>query len=117
MSHDEVSADSECRTIDNATLRSGLKIVRRRRWYLWLIILAYLPLMGVAMKKLPSFKAVGVAFLAWFVVMFALALLAAVARCPRCGNYFHLHGMTLLYFRKCLHCQLHLTADKRGFQE
>jgi hypothetical protein len=35
-----------------------------------------------------------------------------LSKCPRCGNYFHLHGMTLLILRKCLHCQLHINADK-----
>jgi hypothetical protein len=69
--------------------------------------------MSAAMKTLPSFKGVMYVFLLWFVIMFTIALVAAVARCPRCGNYFHVHGMTLLYLRKCLHCQLHLTADKR----
>ena len=32
-------------------------------------------------------------------------------RCPRCGNYFHVNGMMLLYLRRCLHCQLHINAD------
>jgi len=98
---------------DKSALRQGLKVVRRRRWYLWIIILLYVPLMSAAMKTLPSFKGVMYVFLLWFVIMFTIALVAAVARCPRCGNYFHVHGMTLLYLRKCLHCQLHLTADKR----
>jgi len=105
MTHDTASPDNESQAIDNATLRKGLTTVRRRRWYLWTIILAYMPLMGIAR----SYKA----FIAWFVVMFAIALYAAVVRCPRCGNYFHLHGPTLLFLRKCLHCQLHVSADKR----
>lgn len=109
MTDDTTSSDDECQTIDNATLRKGLKTVRRRRWYLWTIILAYMPLMGMAM----SYKAVSEAFIAWFVVMFAIAFYAAIVRCPRCGNYFHLNGLTLLYVRKCLHCQLHVVADKR----
>lgn len=113
MSDDQITADESCPIIDKAALAKGLKVVRRRRWYLWLIILAYMPLMMVAMKKLPSIKAVSGVFIFWFIVMFAIALFAAVARCPRCGNYFHVNGMTLLYLRKCLHCQLHLTADKR----
>jgi uncharacterized membrane protein len=109
MSDDAIAAGSENQAIDKAVLRGGLRAVRRRRWYLWMIILVYMPLMGVAM----TYKAVGPVFIGWFVVMFVIALYAALARCPRCGNYFHMHGMTLLYLRKCLHCQLHLTADKR----
>jgi hypothetical protein len=109
MTENSVSPDSDHREIDVAALRSGLQLVRRRRWYFWTIILAYLPLMGVAMR----YKTVAFAFISWFVVMFAIALYGALARCPRCGNYFHMHGMTLLFLRKCLHCQLHVTEDKR----
>jgi hypothetical protein len=113
MTHDGVSPVSTGETVDRDVLRQGLKVIRRRRWYLWIIILVYMPLMGVAMKQLPSVKAVSFVFIGWFVIMFSIALFAAVARCPRCGNYFHVHGMTLLYLRKCLHCQLHVSADKR----
>jgi len=109
MPDDTVPMDSAYQEIDKAALRRGLKSVRRRRWYLWAIILAYLPLMGIAM----TYKAVGAVFIFWFIVMFAIAFYTAVVRCPRCGNHFHLQGMTLFYYRKCLHCQLHVTADKR----
>jgi hypothetical protein len=110
---ENISNSNEPQIPDKGALRAGLKIVRRRRWYLWIIILLYIPLMSVAMKTFPSFKSVMYVFMLWFIIMFTIALVAAVARCPRCGNYFHVHGMTLLYLRKCLHCQLHLTADKR----
>ncbi len=113
MSDDQVATAGEGQPLDKTVLHRGLKIVRRRRWYLWAIILLYMPMMLLAMKSLPSIKAVSGVFFFWFVIMFSIALFAAVARCPRCGNYFHVNGMTLLYLRKCLHCQLHLTADKR----
>lgn len=103
---------NEAGIVDKSALKFGLKKIRRRRWCLWLIILLYLPIMAVAMKTLPSFTAVMVIFSLWFILMFSIALVAAVARCPKCGNYFHMHGMTLLYLRKCLHCQLHVCADK-----
>lgn len=98
--------------VDKRALQSGLKKIRRRRWCLWSIILLYIPMMYIAMKTLPSFTAVMYIFFIWFILMFSIALVAAVARCPKCGNYFHLHGMTLLYLRRCLHCQLHVCADK-----
>jgi len=91
----------------------GLQIIRRRRWYLWGLIAIYLPLMLTLLEHDATFNTLATTFLLWFVAVFSIALYAAVARCPRCGNYFHMHGMTLLYLRKCLHCQLHLTADKR----
>ena len=91
----------------------GLKIIRRRRWYLWGLIALYLPLMLPLLDHGAALRTLAIVFLLWFVTVFSFALYAAVARCPRCGNYFHMHGMTLLYLRKCLHCHLHLTADKR----
>lgn len=101
-------------TIDKLALKSGLQKIRRRRWCLWSIILLYIPMMYLAMKTLPSFSEVMYVFFIWFVLMFSIALFAALVRCPMCGNYFHLHGMTLLYLRKCLHCQLHVCADKKS---
>ncbi len=99
--------------VDRATLSAGLRKIRRRRWYLWALILVYLPLMWSALKFLPSMNAVCGVFGVWFAAVFVIAMIAAVARCPRCGNYFHVNGMTLLFLRKCLHCQLHVSADKR----
>jgi len=108
----EESLHAEPGFIDKRALQSGLKKIRRRRWCLWSIILLYAPMMYMSMKRLPSFTAVMYVFSIWFILMFSIAMVAAVARCPKCGNYFHLHGMTLLYLRKCLHCQLHVCADK-----
>lgn len=54
------------------------------------------------------------AFLTWLALLMVTALWAAVCRCPRCGNYFHVNGMTMLFLRRCLHCQLHINADRPG---
>jgi hypothetical protein len=100
-------------SVDAAKIRAGLRIVRRRRWFLWLVILVYMPAMWLTLKLSPSFGAIGTAFVVWLIALVVVALISATARCPRCGNYFHMHGMTLMYFRKCLHCQLHISADKK----
>jgi hypothetical protein len=97
-----------------AEIGPGLKKIRRRRWCLWAVILIYLPAMWVTLRLSSSMHAVGVVFGVWFVLLFTAAVVVAVARCPRCGNYFHMHGMTFLCLRKCLHCQLHLKADKKA---
>jgi hypothetical protein len=91
----------------------GLRRIRKRRWLLWAEILLYVPMMMAVMKMVPTNGALAVAFGLWFVLLWFVVGYSALARCPRCGNYFHMHGMTLLYLRKCLHCQLHLTADKK----
>jgi hypothetical protein len=94
-------------------LAPGLRIVRRRRWYLWWVIIGYYPLMKVTLHFTASFHQIMKVFAVWFVVMFTAAFAAALARCPRCGNYFHMNGMTFLILRRCLHCQLHVVADRR----
>ena len=103
---------SEELTIDAAKFGPALRLIRRRRWYLWIVILAYLPAMWLTLKLMPLHKVLGSVFLVWFVLLFIAVLVSAVVRCPRCGNYFHMNGMTLLYLRKCLHCQLHINADR-----
>jgi len=91
----------------------GLRIIRKRRWYLWLEIMVYLPAMWVTLQVAPTYRGIGTVFAIWFILLWVVVAISALARCPRCGNYFHMNGMTLLYIRKCLHCQLHLTADKK----
>ncbi|MFA7535245.1 MAG: hypothetical protein WCY68_04080 [Desulfuromonadales bacterium] len=98
-------------------LGPGLRLIRRRRWYLWTVILVYVPMMWVTLRITSSFNGAGAVFAVWFIVLLVVALVAAVARCPRCGNYFHMNGMTFLCLRCCLHCQLHINADKRRKDE
>lgn len=96
-----------------AELTTGLALIRRRRWYLWGAILIYLPALKLTMLLSPSLQITLIVVGLWLLLSFALAFYAALARCPRCGNYFHMHGPTLLFLRKCLHCQLHLCADRQ----
>ena len=95
-------------------LTTGLALIRRRRWYLWGAILIYLPALKLTMMLISSLQITLSVVGLWLLLSFALAFYAALARCPRCGNYFHMHGPTLLYLRKCLHCQLHLCADRQS---
>lgn len=104
------------REIDFESLRKGLKVIRRRRWFLWLVILGYLPLMGVTLKITGSIGGAVPVFGLWFAALLGCGLYSAYARCPRCGNYFHVHGLTLIYLRRCLHCQLPISADKKALK-
>lgn len=94
-------------------LTAGLALIRRRRWYLWGAIIVYLPAIKLATIFSSSMQVLIVVVGLWFLLSFSLAFVAALARCPRCGNYFHMHGLTLLFLRRCLHCELHLCADRR----
>ncbi len=99
--------------VNPVKLRQALKTIRRRRWLVWLVILIYLPLMGAVLKATGSISGAVPAFGSWFAALLGFGLYAAYAPCPRCGNYFHVHGMTLMFLRRCLHCQLHLCTDKK----
>jgi hypothetical protein len=90
----------------------GLARIRRKRWLLWSVIILYLPTMWTTQKITHSFQASLPVFVVWFIVLLLVMGYSAIAKCPRCGQYFHVNGMTLLYLRRCLHCQLHLKADK-----
>jgi len=92
---------------------SALSLIRRRRRYFFGTILIYMPAMWAVQKISPKYSSIAIAIGVWIVVLFVATLMSAITRCPRCGNYFHLHGMTLLYLRKCLHCQLHINADRK----
>jgi len=98
--------------LNESTFGPALSLIRRRRKYFFCTILAYMPAMWAVNKLSPTYRSMGIAIGVWVVVLFTTAFMSAVMRCPRCGNYFHVHGMTLLYLRKCLHCQLHINADR-----
>jgi hypothetical protein len=99
---------------DPDLLAAGLAKVRKRRWVLWSVLIVYLPAMMAAQEMTGSFNGALPFFFGWCVILSAATAISATARCPRCGKYFHVHGIVLLYFRRCLHCQLHVTADKKS---
>lgn len=95
--------------IEPAVFQAGMRNIRRRRRYFFVTILAYMPLMWLSHSFFPNFRSMVITFVIWVGILFVTAFYSALARCPRCGNYFHMHGMTLMYLRRCLHCQLHIT--------
>ena len=99
---------------DPATYGAMLAIIRRRRWYLWGLILIYMPATLTTLQWTQSYKATGIVFLIWFILLFITAGLAACSKCPRCGNNFHMRNSTLSFLRKCRHCGLHILADKKA---
>jgi hypothetical protein len=98
--------------VDPVAYMAVLKKTRRRRKYFFATLLVYLPALLITNKISPTNKAMGTVFGIWVVALIITTFLAALSKCPRCGNYFHMHGMTLLILRKCLHCQLHISSDE-----
>lgn len=99
---------------DPADFGPGLRKIRRRRWFLWLTILIYLPAMMVSLRSPSGFNMAVKVFIAWIVLLFITVWIVATIRCPDCGNYFHTSGPTFFPARRCLHCGLHINADKKG---
>lgn len=91
----------------------GLKKIRQRRWILWFTILVYLPAMMVALESPGGWNTVIKVFGVWIILLCIAVGMAVVIRCPECGNCFHTHGPTFLPVRRCVHCGLHISADKR----
>ncbi len=89
-----------------------LAVIRRRRWYLWALIIVYMPASVLTLQLTQSYKATGLVLLIWLILLCTVVTLTAIAKCPRCGDNFHMRNSTLSYFRKCRHCGLHLCADK-----
>ena len=95
-------------TLDQTSYLAILKATRRRRACFFAIVLGYIPALLTVHHFSPTNRAMGTLFAIWVLLLIIATFLVALSRCPRCGNYFHLHGITLLILRKCLHCQLHI---------
>src|ERR1039457_6581955 len=98
--------------VDPFTYIRVMKQTRRRRKYFFGTVLIYIPALLITHKISPTNRAMGTVFVIWVVLLIIVTILAALSKCPRCGNYFHMHGITLLFLRKCLHCQLHINTVK-----
>jgi hypothetical protein len=97
---------------DELDIRAGLSEVRRRRWYVWLVILVYLPSTWLTLEMTHSYRITGVVFAIWFAFLCTTITLFAVVRCPECGKYFHMRNFSLSFARACRNCGLHLKGDK-----
>lgn len=99
-------------TTDPVTYMNILKKTRRRRKYFFATVLSYIPIILITYRISPTNRVMGAVFVIWVVILIIFTFMLAASKCPRCGNYFHMHGMSLLILRKCLHCQLHIGSDK-----
>ena len=99
--------------VDPAIIAAGLRNIRKRRWFLWSLIIVYVPAVWISLTVTRSDRATAVVFGVWLVLLIVAVFFVTTAKCPRCGNLFHMHGITPLYLRNCLHCQLHVCTDKK----
>lgn len=92
-------------------VEQGLRKIRRRRWLLWSIFLTYLPAIWLSLRITGSDRKTAVVFGVWVLLAAVAGGLVAFARCPRCGNYFHMKGLVPVWVRRCLYCRLHLKGE------
>ena len=97
----------------SVTLSHGLARIRGRRWLLWGVILAYVPGLLLALHFQAGKSLLTYLFGLWVLLLCIAVGLATVVRCPNCQKQFHTHGPTFFPVRRCVHCGLHLTADRR----
>jgi len=98
--------------VDPVAYMRVMKKTRRRRKFFFSVVLVYIPALLITYRISPTNMAMGSVFGIWVVMLIVATFVVAMSKCPRCGNYFHMHGITLLVLRKCLHCQLHVSDDK-----
>lgn len=99
---------------DPMAISQGLANVRKYRWILWAAIAIYVPGLLIALQlRLPT-GTMTTLFGVWVVLLCIAVGLATVVKCPRCLKPFHTNGPTFLPVRRCVHCGLHVTADKKG---
>ena len=104
----------EEKSVDPAKISTGLSFIRKRRLFLWSVVAVYVPAIWITLRTTHSDRAAGTVFGIWVLLLLIAVIRAAFVICPRCGNTFHMHGFTPLYLRKCLHCGLHISADKKS---
>lgn len=90
-----------------------LVALRRRRWFLWTLILIYIPGTIVTLKLVSSMEQAGIFFALWFVLLIVATVLLATSRCPRCGNSFHMRNSSLSFLSKCRHCNFHIAGSSK----
>jgi len=103
---------------DNPTTHGALlAIIRRRRWYLWGLILIYMPASVTTLQLTQSYKQTGIVCLIWFILLCIAVALITCAKCPRCGNNFHMRDSALAFSRTCRHCGLPMCGDRKGAEK
>lgn len=99
-------------TTEEVNIRAGLSEIRRRRWYVWMVILVYFPSTWLTLDMTQSYRSTGIVFAVWLVFLCTTITLLAVVRCPQCGMNFHMRNATISFARTCRHCGLPLKGER-----
>lgn len=94
--------------------KRAIRSIRRKRWFLGGLILIYLPVIWASLQITNSDRDTGFVFAVWIGFLTIAVFIAAYARCPACGNYFHMKGFVPVWFGRCVHCGQTLKKGKTG---
>ncbi|WP_432821833.1 hypothetical protein [Trichloromonas sp.] len=92
-------------------LPARLAGIRTRRRFLWSVFISYIPAIWFALKTGGDGLALVVGIL-WLLMASAGGILVSFARCPRCGDRFHMKGISTSWGGRCVHCKLSLSKAK-----
>jgi hypothetical protein len=96
--------------------REGLARIRSLRLSLWILILALIPVVWLAIRFTHSSSILISILVAWVAGVVHFASRIAFSHCPRCRNYFHATAGTPSFWnlvaRHCTHCGLPLRRDR-----
>jgi len=90
---------------------TALAGIRNRRRFLWTVFASYLPAIWFALKLGGDGLAAVVAIL-WLLMSGVGGAMVSFAICPRCGNRFHMKGISTSWGSRCVHCKLSLSEGK-----
>lgn len=96
---------------ESQDLPARLAGIRNRRMFLWLVFASYIPAIWFALKIGGDTLAAVVAIL-WLSMSATGGVLVSFAICPRCGNRFHMKGISTSWGSRCVHCKLSLSEGK-----
>jgi hypothetical protein len=89
-------------------MAAELKRIRSLRVWLAWILITYVPVVVfLFIIRLPEWVIIA-ACLAWVGTGVVTAFMIGFARCPACGQYFHVRGGGSLFAKNCLHCGIPL---------
>ena len=100
---------------DQRLIRAGLADIRRRRRYMWVLLLGFLPF-GVLVSLLPISDSL-VPWLAfgWLGVFAIASIRSNLSKCPRCGRNYHQFMIVFIpWSNKCGSCGLALNGGQHA---
>lgn len=92
----------------DTNLEEGLKAIRSKRLQLWGVFISYLPAIGTALSVSSGNTGPIVVASVWIVAAGVAGARVSLSRCPRCGNLFHMRGISTSWGKTCRHCDLSL---------